>query len=217
MSRSQAESFQRFPLTIVLGTESNVRLLRALTLHGGHLSAPSLTVHTHLAHLSVLTGLRTLVAAGVVQRIGEGRAHLYSLDGRHPLSHALGALFEAERNRFRALLGVVRDAAQACTPKPLAAYVYGSVARGQDTLASDLDILVVAAGSDIQVLADSMRDGLRQPGEHLGFIPSVVGIGQDEVARHFHSTASPWRSALDGALVAYGKAPADLMTAPAVS
>ena len=216
MSRSQLESFQRFPLTIVLGTESNVRLLRALTLHGGHLSAPSLTLQTGLAHLSVLTGLNTLVTAGVVQRIGGGRAKLYRLDGRHPLNPALEALFETERGRFRAVLGSIRDAAQACIPKPLAAYIYGSVANGQDTMASDLDILIVAAsGSDVSALADAMRDNLRQSAKTIGFTPSVAGIERDEIARHLRSPASPWRSTLESVTVAYGKAPADLLPVPA--
>ena len=55
--RSSAQSVQRYPLTLMLGTEANLRLLRELSRHGGQLSAPALVARTGLAKTSVWAGL----------------------------------------------------------------------------------------------------------------------------------------------------------------
>ncbi len=136
--RSAPQSSQRYPLTQVLGTEANVRLLRELTLHGGQLSAPSLVSRTALAKGSVRTGLNVLVRLGVVVVAGSGHAQLYSLRPDYPLRAAIEALFDAEVARFDSVLQAIRDAANGCEPSPLATYIYGSVGRGQDGPESDL-------------------------------------------------------------------------------
>jgi hypothetical protein len=100
MARSTAQSAQRYPLTSVLGTETNVRLLRELSRHDGQLSAPDLVFRTGLAKTSVWAGLISLGEAGVVAVAGSGRARLYSMAAEHPLREILDALFEAEEQRF---------------------------------------------------------------------------------------------------------------------
>jgi len=85
MARSSAQSAQRYPLTVVLGTEANVRLLRELSRHGAQLSAPDLVRRTGLAKTSVWAGLSALEEAGVASVAGTGRSRLYSLQVDHPL------------------------------------------------------------------------------------------------------------------------------------
>src|SRR6185295_5950129 len=109
---SAPQSAHRYPLTTILGSEANVRILRELSRHGGQLSAPSLVSRTGLAKTSVWSGLEALVAAGVVMVAGSGRARLCSPPSGRPLRTAPDALFEAEEGRFDAILDAVRAAAR---------------------------------------------------------------------------------------------------------
>ena len=96
MARSSAQSFQRYPLTVVLGSTANVRVLRELSRHGGLLSAPCLVSRSGLSSSSVHAALYRLEASDIVDRVGSGRVHLYRVRAQHPLVIALESLFEAE-------------------------------------------------------------------------------------------------------------------------
>ena len=131
MAHSAAQSIQRYPLTSILGTEANVRLLRELSRHGGQLSAPSLVARTGLGRTSVWVALTTLKEMRIVESAGTGRAVLYRIRTDHPLHAPLGALFEAEEARFAAIREVVQSAASESGPGVLAVWIYGSVAAAR--------------------------------------------------------------------------------------
>jgi hypothetical protein len=120
MARSSPQSAQRYPLTAILGTEANVRLLRELFRNGGQMSAPLLEGRTGLAKASVWAALAALEGTGIVACAGTGRTHLYSIRADHPLSGCLDALFEAEEARFAAIRDAVRSAAAANGPVVIA-------------------------------------------------------------------------------------------------
>jgi predicted nucleotidyltransferase len=211
MARSVAQSSQRYPLTQVLGTEANVRLLRELSLHGGQLSAPSLVSRTALAKGSVRTGLNALLEFGVVVVRGNRHAQLYSLRLDHPLRAPIEALFEAEQARFDAIQQAIRQAATTCEPSPIATYVYGSVARGQDRPDSDLDILIIAEREDdVSTVTGALREALEEPAERIGFLPSVIGLSLDDITRYMRDAQSSWRGSLQEVMVVTGKDPTSL-------
>jgi predicted nucleotidyltransferase len=210
MTRSAPQSIQRYPLTAILGTEANVRLLRELSRHGGQLSAPSLVQRTGLAKTSVWAGLTALEQAGAVAVAGSGRVRLYRLRADHPLRTALDMLFEVEERRFDAILEAVRAAARAGGHEILAVWIYGSAARGEDRVGSDFDIAVVAASDALATIGDAMRDALRPVGERFGFVPSLTGITPADAAR-FAKQAHPWWTAVArDAIVLLGAAPDEL-------
>jgi len=92
MARSAAQSAQRYPLTAILGTETNIRLLRELSRHGGQLAAPTLVLRTGLAKTSVWAGLASLAEADLVSVAGTGRVRLYSIRvNRHGVRPPIGA------------------------------------------------------------------------------------------------------------------------------
>jgi predicted nucleotidyltransferase/biotin operon repressor len=210
MARSSAQSAQRYPLTVVLGTEANVRLLRELSRHGGQLSAPDLVRRTGLAKTSVWAGISAIEEAGVASVAGTGRSRLYSLQVDHPLRAALDALFEAEEARFQAILEAVRTAARECGPGLVAVWLYGSVARGEDRLGSDLDIAVVAREDALAGVTDAVRDALRPAGEELGFAPSVVGLGIVDVARLSRERDPWWAEVVRNAIALVGSRPDEM-------
>jgi predicted nucleotidyltransferase len=214
MARSAAQSVQRYPLTLMLGTEANLRLLRELSRHGGQLSAPALVARTGLAKTSVWAGLASLDEAGVVEVAGTGRARLYSIRLNHPLRHALGTLFEAEERRFDAVLDSIRTAAHGCGPGLAAVWLYGSVARGEDRPGSDLDIAVIAANDRVAAIVEALRDALHPAGEELRFTPSVVGLAMEDVARLADARDPWWCGVVRDAIALCGPRPDEFVRPP---
>jgi len=83
-----------------------------------------------------------LVGEGVVLRESVGRAHHYRLNREHlaaPWIEGLAFLLDE-------LLHRLRSAVERWDEPPLVAVVFGSVARGEATASSDLDILVIRRG-----------------------------------------------------------------------
>ena len=153
-----------------------------------------------------------LVELGAVAVRGSGHAQLYSLRPDYPLRAPVEALFEAELARFHAIYDEIRQTSESCRPAPIATYVYGSFSRGQDRPDSDVDILVIVnEEACVSTVACAMREALQEPGERIGFVPSVIGLSLDDVARHMRDAQSSWRGALQAATIVAGKGPAGLV------
>jgi predicted nucleotidyltransferase len=210
MAHSAAQSPQRYPLTSILGTEANVRVLRELTRHGGQMSAPSLVARTGLGRTSVWGALATLGKMNIIESAGTGRAVLYRIRTDHPLHAPLDALFEAEEARFATILDIVRSVASESGPGVLAVWIYCSVARGEDRPDSDVDVAVIAQPSELQRVMDTVRDALRVPGEKIGFTPAVVGISPADVERLSRERDPWWTNVVADTLVLSGMHPREL-------
>jgi hypothetical protein len=76
-----------------------------------------------------------------------------------------------------------------------AVWMFGSTARGEDTVASDLDIAVVIDGSDYEMtaIAGEISSDLVTPGEWYGFQPSVVSICLKDIPKLEADGARLWR------------------------
>jgi predicted nucleotidyltransferase len=207
----QRESALRFPLTRILGSVANVKTLRELERHGGELSAPSLCARTRLSTRAVQLSLRALEEMGVIRSLGSGRTRLYRRRRSHPLSPILLELFREEENRFDAIVGKIREAAEACHPRLSAAWIYGSVARGEDDPASDLDLAVVAAVNDAPEVEHRLREALRRAEEELAFRASVIALGADDVVQLAAQADPLWINLRANALTIFGGSPEVLL------
>jgi predicted nucleotidyltransferase len=208
MARSSLQSALRFPLTAVLGTEANVRVLRELARHGGELSAPSLVARSRLAQSSVREALMALETVRVVEPIGSGRARLFRLNSSHPLTSALSALFEAEEERFNAVLEAIGAAAETCGPGIIiAVWIYGSVARGEDNASSDLDIALVSTPDLLQQAENAMQDALHEAAERLAFTPSLLALDTNDVLRLSRENDPWWKGAIERCIPIRGGMP----------
>lgn len=210
MARSTPQSALRYPLTILLGTDAHVRLLRELALHGGLLSSPMLATRSGLARASVWSALGTLEAMGAIRSEGAGRARLYRVNDGHPLTKSLQALFEDEALRYSKIRSAVADAVAKVLPDAIAAWIYGSVARGEDGPASDLDIAVVLLSETHPDALDDIREALTGAGDRLGFRPSLVRIAPEDVARLSTSGDPWWRAIESDATTVLGARPDEL-------
>jgi predicted nucleotidyltransferase len=87
--------------------------------------------------------LSRLEAAGLVTVTRVGRQKHYRANERAPVFEELRALVL----KTSGLADVLREALQPMSGRIRAAFVYGSIAKGQDTAASDIDLMVV--GEDL--------------------------------------------------------------------
>lgn len=101
---SRAQSYVRYPLTNVLGSAGNVRVLRALVTDRSPQSAPHLARLAGLSPQGARLVLDTLAQQQLVKVHGTGRAQLYALDESHPFASAIAALFQEEHQRSSACM-----------------------------------------------------------------------------------------------------------------
>lgn len=206
MAKHRQQSVLRYPLTVILGSVANVRTLRELVRHGGELSAPSLVKRTGLAKASVRQALQILETTKIVETLGAERSRLFRVQRKHPLAAVLDGLFQEEERRFEAVLGAIRVAAERCVGLT-AAWLYGSVARGEDRETSDLDIAVVGEPEAIPLIEQTLREALVEAGESLAFRASVVAIDTRDVLRLAAENDRWWTGLADASLAIVGDPP----------
>jgi predicted nucleotidyltransferase len=201
-------SFARYPMDKILGGAGGVRVMRALLAHGGALSVSRLAEDTRMTPDGVRGVLSDLERARVVEGLGSGRTRLFQAIASHPLVAALDTLFTAERSRFDEIIDTVKAAT--ADPRIVATWLFGSVARGEDTVDSDLDIAIVidADPGQVDTIADRVRDALLEHERRSGFSASVVSMSLADVARLSSERTPLWRNLLTDALVLQGFAPA---------
>lgn len=153
MANPISQSHLRFPLDGILGNKGNVRVLRALWIYGGPLSATQLANETRMTPQGVRLVLDGLQAYDVIEVLGQGRSQLYQRRTEHPWAGPLNALFWTEREQWDNLLTQVRQALEE-NEGVVAAWLYGSVARSEDLPRSDIDFAVLlksaAAGAKVR-------------------------------------------------------------------
>lgn len=125
----------------VFSTWSNVAVLRVLNHHALGLSGREVS---RLAGMSpkncmiTLTGLENL---GLANRIRGGRDHLFTLNREHFLvKEAIAQLFNTEE-RFKE--AIYADIKKGLSKLCNSIYVFGSVARREEDIDSDLDLCII--------------------------------------------------------------------------
>lgn len=195
----------------ILGRVSHVRVLRALSLHGGALSPPELAWRTELSRAGVWNAITALEQLGVVGPVGTGTSVPFSLRDEHPLTPSIRGLFEQEAQRADAVLSEIRSAAAAIDPAPIGVWLFGSVARGEDRAESDVDIAVI--GEDDETArrqAEQLRDGLEGRSQLLAVRPSVISLSRTGI-RSLRADDSPfWHRITTDGVPLLGPAPEEL-------
>jgi predicted nucleotidyltransferase len=191
-------------LDAILSGPGHVRLLRALLAHGGPLSAARLAQETRLTPNGVRGVLYDLQRTGVVAIIGSGRSRLFQAIPGQPLVRALTPLFVAERERFDAMLNCVKVAT--ADSRIVSVWLFGSVARWEDAVDSDVDIAIVvhADGAETDEVSDWVRNTLIEHGRKLGFSISLTSMSSSDVERLRSENAPLWSDLLRDACVLKG-------------
>lgn len=176
---SAAQSHLRFPLTQILGSVGNVRALRALAVGQTPMSASDLARQTGLTPQGMRLVLDALSVQQVVTKLGSGRARLYALNRAHPLARPLTDLYASEQALWDDFLRALRAAIANADGGVRAAWLYGSVARGEDQSRSDVDVAVwIDAPED----AESLRERLLAIEDRFQVRLSVAALTAGELA-----------------------------------
>jgi predicted nucleotidyltransferase len=131
----------KHPLDVLLGTPAVVKVLRALaTAPPGAFSGRELARMAGVVPSQATLALKRLEATNVVWRKVQGKADLWSLDRDTALGAIALQLFAGERSIRQSMMEDIRATLR---PLPVSrALIFGSVARGEDSPRSDLDLFV---------------------------------------------------------------------------
>lgn len=202
-----ARSHFRFPLDFTFGSPSGVRILRELSLRDHPLGTVELAARTKLNESGIRRALKALVGEGLVESSGRQRGVTYQLAPAHPLREQLKALFKGEAQRPSRVLDAIRTAATSINPPIDAVWLYGSVARGNDTPSSDIDLAIVVADDHaVDDAVDTLRSALTVTEELERVEISILGMSGADVLRL--ADGDPWWiSARADAIPLVGAAP----------
>ena len=180
MQASRPQSHLRFPLTQLFASAGHVRVLRALMAYGAPLSVAQLAADSGLTTRGARFVLESLVSQGMVSVLGQARSQLYCVASQHPLADAVKTLFQQERSRWEGVQEALRQNL-ASWRAVRSAWLYGSVARGEDGPRSDVDIVLVVNKDSVET-AHQVRDSVQALGDTLGLHFSAVILTPRELA-----------------------------------
>jgi predicted nucleotidyltransferase len=181
MQASVTQSHLRFPLTRLLASAGHVRVLRALFGFGAPLGVAQLAADAGLTPRGTRFVLDSLVSQGIVSVLGQARAQLFVVTTAHPMAAALQALFASEAARWDALQQGLQEGLSA-ERSVRSAWLYGSVARGEDEPRSDVDLALVVS-ADESAVVQRARDAAQALGDRLGLQISATVLTPSDVAR----------------------------------
>jgi predicted nucleotidyltransferase len=153
----------------LLGSKTRARLLVVFATHPAQeFLAPSLSDETRLSLTSVRYELPRLARLGLVTVRSLGRDRLYCANERHLLFPEIKEMVY----KTAGLGDVVRKAVEGA-PGIEAAFVYGSVARGEEKPTSDIDLFVLGH-FDRQRLSASLSQAERQLDREINLVTMSV-------------------------------------------
>jgi predicted nucleotidyltransferase len=120
---------------------SNLAVLRALNKYAVGITGREVSRAAGLSIKNCFNALNDLENLGIISRVRGGRDHLFTLNRDHFIvNKALLPLFEIEKNYFDF---VISDIKKKLKSKTLTVYIFGSVARKEEDISSDLDLAIV--------------------------------------------------------------------------
>jgi uncharacterized protein len=126
-------------LTKLFGSEARVKILTLFMLNAGsEYYLREIAQKTGLALRSVQRAVNDLSNLGILDREQRGNSVYFRLNSENPILPDLKAIFLKTVG-----LGDVLRAALADTPGIEVAFIYGSVAKGEETPTSDIDLALI--------------------------------------------------------------------------
>jgi len=125
----------------------------------------------HTRPSSLQRELAALVRSGVLEQRRDGRRTYFKAETRSPIFRELQSIFE----KTAGLIPTLRVALRPFGNKVVFAFVYGSVARGEERATSDVDLMVIG-----DVGLAELAPSLRKSEKRLGREVNVTSYSVDE-------------------------------------
>ena len=145
-----AQNPLRCPLNELLGTDANVRILRALAANEGPLSVKDLSEQTEITPAGTHQALKRLHKTGFVVTVGGSHGQRHTLRWHDPLLQSLIDLYTVEERRYEHWIDQIRQVFYRTDPPPISAWISGLPHKLGDTV----EISVLGGA---EVLTESMR------------------------------------------------------------
>ncbi len=198
------------PFDHILGTVASIRILRELSVHGAEMPMSLIVDRTGLSYPGTQQAMVRLLESGVVEMLGSGRSVLYRLNKANILNEGLQNLFLLEQERVNHVLQQVREFAADRSPHPIAVWLYGSVARREDSVGSDVDFMLVIEQEDsVQGIAESFLDMLLFTSEWSIF-PSVVVLSAGDINELIKGQPDRWASLKEDSITLFGSSATEI-------
>lgn len=162
----------------VLGTRSNIAIIRVLAEKDLELIGRQIAQLSGLNHRTCQLSLKELAAQGIVTSRKIGKANLFKLKKENMLvKEGLLPLLEVERQLLNEVQLIVSN--KLGTKAVLSLILFGSTALGREKPDSDLDICVIARNEDGKAFVEQEQDSLAQTimesfGNSLALYPLTI-------------------------------------------
>ncbi|MHC4427841.1 MAG: hypothetical protein ACYS0D_04460 [Planctomycetota bacterium] len=194
----------------ILGTESNVRIVRLLATTTVPLSKAAVARRAALNESGVGRAIADLIAWGIVESLGAGPRHLYRLRAEHPLASPLADLFASERARFEAFVDGLQSAVHRLRPPPRAAWIEGPVATEADRRGDPVIVGILASAKTIDQAARELRALVIDLERAYDITVSILGL----TTADFAALPEARRTELEETMPLMGPPPMELWPGP---
>ncbi len=176
------------PLAAVFGTRAKVAVLRILWRASAAIPYREVVRRSGMAYGSIDLALADLTLVGLVEELDGGRERRVRLRTGHRLTPSIASLLQVESDFFPSLRVELRNVAQGCVGDGLvSASITGPVARREERLTSDVELVVVvrddAAIARVTARFDAARELFESRfGVHLKLMTYAVATAEGDVA-----------------------------------
>lgn len=133
---------------------SKVAVLRALNKYAIGISGREVARVAGITAKNCFIALNDLEDLGIVTRVRGGRDHLFSLNRNHFIvNQGIIPLFEIEAKFLESILSEVKKKLKG---KVISAYLFGSVARREENIQSDLDICLIYNDQNNKIIIETV-------------------------------------------------------------
>jgi len=162
----------------VLGRKGKVKVLRALILSSGGLTARGIARKVGLTHWACIKNLRELELLGLVRSEKAGKSNLYTLNHDNLVNkEMLLPLFKKEKELLKTALNWIIKQIE---KKPVSVILFGSVARRKEDIDSDIDLcFLVENRTEAKKLERDLMNINPNFYQHFGknFSPYILEVG----------------------------------------
>ncbi len=198
------------PLDELLFSWTHIAVLRPLQLAKQGLTGREISRLAGIHHRTCLKALTALETLSVVQRQRGGRDHLFSLNREHLLvqSVLLPAL-NAERDFHKTMFALI---AKACRKQCVSVVVFGSVARREETVESDLDVCLIVENTSRGAVAQERLNEIAPQAHHrFGVKLAPLVMTQREFIRKAKHKLPPVKDIVKEGVVIMGKSITEML------
>lgn len=184
------------PLNQILGTESNVRILRVLAGTDVPVGAGELAKRAGLGRTSIYPTLEALEKTGILELVGAGRQRQIQFRRKHPFASPIIKLFYAESSHFENIILAMRRVLESIGPAIISAWIEGPSGHEEDPVSDSIRLSILSDPRSIPDIGDFLSLSLGKVEEQFDVQVRVKLLTRSELASPNRTVLSKLRDAI---------------------